>query len=110
MSRIISDQAAQKAFDWLHEQAGPAAAARANRERREYALKQVKARAFLQCKGTVAEKEASAILTPEYEQALDEYVQAVQEDEEYRNNRSKCDAIIQAWQSCNANERAYRRV
>lgn len=107
---VIRDETVHAAFDTLEAHAQPAAAAKAMRERREDERKAVKARAFLKATGSVAERETHAILTEDYQQASERYYAAVEADEEYRNTRSKCEAIIEAWRSCQANYRAMGRV
>ncbi|WP_420415247.1 hypothetical protein [Roseibium sp.] len=108
--RLITDKQAETAFDWLAENAGPAAAARAQRERAEYKVKQVKARLFLDADGTVAERDHKAVAHDDYDKAIDELIAATETDEHFRNQRNKCDAIISAWQTCRATERAFARV
>lgn len=107
---IIRDETVHAAFDTLEVQAQPAAAAKAMRERREDERKAAKARAFLKATGSVAERDAQAILAEEYRLACESYYAAVEADEEYRNTRSKCEAIIEAWRTCQSNFRAMGRV
>lgn len=107
---IIRDETVHAAFDTLEVQAHPAAAAKAMRERREDERKAAKARAFLKASGSVAEREAHALLSPEYQSASELYYAAIEADEEYRNTRSKCEAIIEAWRTCQSNFRAMGRV
>lgn len=107
---IIRDETVHAAFDTLEIQAQPAAAAKAMRERREDQRKATKARAFLKASGSVAEREATSILTEEYQIACEAYYAAVEADEEYRNTRSKCESIIEAWRSVQANHRAMGRI
>lgn len=107
---IIRDETVHAAFDTLEAQAQPAAAAKAMRERREDERKAAKARAFLSVTGSVAERDAQAILTEEYRLACEGYYAAIEADEEYRNTRSKCEAIIEAWRTCQSNFRAMGKV
>ena len=107
---IIRDETVHAAFDTLELQAQPAAAAKAMRERREDERKAARARAFLKTTGNVAEREAQAILSEEYQIASERYYAAVEADEEYRNTRSKCEAIIEAWRTCQSNFRAMGRI
>ena len=106
----IRDETVHAAFDALESHAQPAAAARAMRERREDERRAIKAKAFLHATGTVAEREAKSLLDEAYQQACERYYAAVEADEEYRNTRSKCEAIIEAWRSCQANYRAMGKV
>lgn len=106
----IRDETVHTAFDTLESNAQPAAAARAMRERREDERRAAKARAFLKATGTVGEREAKSILSEEYEQACERYYAAIEADEEYRNTRSKCEAIIEAWRTVQSNYRAMGKV
>jgi len=107
---IIRDETVHAAFDTLEAHAQPAAAAKAMRERREDERKAAKARAFLKATGSVAEREAHALLSEGYQHASESYYAAVEADEEYRNVRSKCEAIIEAWRTCQSNFRAMGRI
>lgn len=107
---LIRDETVHAAFDTLELQAQPAAAAKAMRERREDQRKAAKARAFLKASGNVAEREANALLSEDYQIACEAYYAAVEADEEYRNTRGKCEAIIEAWRTCQSNFRAMGRV
>lgn len=106
----IRDETVHAAFDMLEGHAQPAAAAKAMRERREDEKKTAKARAFLHATGSVAERDAHAILTEEYQQACERFYAAVEADEEYRNQRGKCEAIIEAWRTVQSNYRAMGKV
>jgi hypothetical protein len=110
MAFVIQDQTVHDAFDTLECQANPAAVARAMRERREDERKAAKARAFLRETGSVAEREAKALTSDEYQQACERYYVAIEADEEYRNTRGKCEAIIEAWRTCQSNNRAMGKV
>ncbi len=107
---IIRDETVHAAFDMLESHAQPAAAARAMRERREDERKAARARAFLDATGSVAERDAKALLSEAYAQANERFYAAVESDEEYRNQRSKCEAIIEAWRTCQSNFRAMSKV
>lgn len=107
---IIRDETVHAAFDALEAHAHPAAAARAMRERREDERRAAKARAFIAATGSVAEREARSLLDEGYQQACERFYAAIEADEEYRNQRSKCEAIIEAWRSVQANHRAMGRI
>jgi regulator of protease activity HflC (stomatin/prohibitin superfamily) len=110
MRFTIRDETVHAAFDALEAHAQPAAAARAMRERREDERKSVRAKAFLEASGTVAEREARAILSEDYRQACERFYAAVEADEEYRNQRSKCECVIEAWRTVQSNYRAMGKV
>jgi hypothetical protein len=106
----IKDETVHAAFDMLEGHAQPAAAARAMRERREDERRAAKARAFLSAEGSVAERDAKSVLDENYRQACERFYAAVEADEEYRNQRSKCEAIIEAWRTVQSNFRAMAKV
>lgn len=110
MRFTIRDETVHAAFDALESHAQPAAAAKAMRERREDEKKAAKARAFLRATGSVAERDAQSLLDEEYRQACERFYAAVEADEEYRNQRSKCEAIIEAWRTVQSNYRAMGKV
>ena len=107
---VIRDETVHEAFSALQEHAQPAAAAKAMRERREDERKAAKAKAFLKATGSVAEREAHSILDEGYKQACERFYAAVEADEEYRNERSKCEAIIEAWRTVQSNYRAMGKI
>jgi hypothetical protein len=80
------------------------------RERREEEKRQAKARAFLAASGSVAERHEKSVLDEEYQIACERYYAAIEADEEYRNQRSKCEAIIEAWRTVQSNFRAMAKV
>ncbi len=106
----IRDETVHMAFDMLESHAQPAAAARAMRERRDEERRQAKAKAFLAAAGTVAEREARSVLAEDYQLACERFYAAIEADEEYRNQRSKCEAIIEAWRTVQSNYRAMGKV
>lgn len=110
MRFTIRDETVHAAFDMLEGHAQPAAAARAMRERREEERRQAKARAFLQATGSVAERDARSLLDEAYQQSCERFYAAIEADEEYRNQRSKCEAVIEAWRTVQSNYRAMGKV
>lgn len=110
MRFVIKDETVHAAFDMLESHAQPAAAARAMRERREDERRAAKARAFLKAAGTAGEREATSVLDEEYRQACERFYAAVEADEEFRNQRSKCEAVIEAWRTVQSNFRAMGKV
>jgi hypothetical protein len=106
----IRDETVHDAFSHLQENTQLAASAKAMRERRDDERKAARARAFLKATGNVAEREAHSILSEEYTQACERYYAAVEADEEHRNERSKCEAIIEAWRTVQSNYRAMGKV
>ena len=110
MMPIVTNQMVQDAFDWLNENAGAAANAKALKVRAEYKVKKTKARLFLQYEGTVADRESQAITHDDYDKAIDTEVAAIEVDEWHRNQKDKCIAIIEAWRTEQANLRGMGKV
>jgi hypothetical protein len=50
------------------------------------------------------------LLDETYQQACERFYAAVEADEEYRNQRSKCEAVIEAWRTVQSNYRAMAKV
>jgi hypothetical protein len=109
VSFVIRDDEVALAFRYLKDNAIPAAAARADRERREDLMKAARARAYLGATGTVAEREAQSILSDDYVAQAEGFYRAVQTDEEYRLLRSQAEQLIEAWRTTQANQRANRK-
>lgn len=107
---LIEDRMVQEAFDWLGGNCRNAAHAKADRIRAEYNVKQVRSRLFLSATGTVAEREAHAIASTEYEEAVNREAETVGNDEWHRNQRNKCAAIIEAWRTEQSNIRSMAKV
>ena len=111
MRQLISDDAAHDAFDKLRETIEPGAAARGMRTRAEHMLKVAKARAVLKATGgTVAEREAQALLSPEVTAAMKAEADAVEQDEFFRNQRNTCTTIIDGWRTEQSSIRALGKI
>lgn len=108
---LITDKMVHAAFDWLKENSGTAAAARANRIRAEHNTKKVKGKCFLEAEGSnIAERDARALQSPSLDEAIDAEAEAVRVDEWHRNQRNKAEAIIEAWRTEQSNLRAMGKV
>lgn len=111
MSRfIVRDDTVAAAFEYMRTSAKEAARAKADRQRREDLVKAAKADGYLSATGTVAEREAAAILNDGYVAALEGWYQAIERDEEHRNLRTNAELVIEAWRSTNANRRVQERL
>lgn len=103
---IISDAVAQKAFDYLAENAEPAAVARAQRLHLEDYTKTVLA----QCMNESTEKSVSAQewdarTHPAFAEHMEGLKEARRLDELYRWKRDQAHAILECWRTYNANLR-----
>lgn len=101
----ISEDRLQKALTYLAETDQPSAEARARVKALEQRRKTVKGLAFLGSSGTMAEKEAKAYASQEYQDIVNEYENAVADAELYANKRKTEELIIEVWRSINAGRR-----
>ena len=105
----IPDERVEKALDYLRSSVDSAAKARAERIYLTEWLKSLRAHQMtLAPAGTVADREAWALSSDEYVKALDGYKAAVEIDESYRFRREAANALIEAWRTASATERAAR--
>lgn len=106
---FISDREIQAAFDVLHDQAH--AKARAAYEFAEKRLKMVLAKAQLAAEGkTVGEREANALISPEYDAALTKFRLIAESYYTERDRRDAASAVIDAWRTQQSDMRAMGRV
>lgn len=71
----------------------------------EEALKQAKAHSFLEAEGTVAEREAKAIASPKYNDALLDWIEAFKAFKTLDNKRQHEIRITEIFQTLSANRR-----
>lgn len=108
--RRISEKALDAAFDWLVENPSIVGMARGNVLRKHFQYKKVYAELFREANGSVAQKDAEVLVNPRYEAAYEEYVQAESHWEMLRDQRNKCQTIIEAWRSEEASTRFVDKV
>lgn len=102
----ITEQRAEEALHHLANTDERYAEAKSRVKALEYRLKVVKATAFLAAKGTMAEKESTALCSQEYRDMLDEYETHFLEMETLGAKRKREELIWEHWRSVNANRRA----
>jgi roadblock/LC7 domain-containing protein len=68
----------------------------------EHLMKVAKAQAFLDAQGTMAEKEARALVSIEYADATDEHHDAVIAKETILAKRKRAELMIEVWRSLNS--------
>jgi len=107
MTKFITDQMMEEALDFLAMSSENLAQARANRVRAEHARKRVRANLILNSmEKSVVLREADAETDQRDAEAVDAECEMIRLDEYYRAARNRCDAIIEAWRSEQANARA----
>ena len=105
----IPDSHVEHALEIL--KSGEHAQARAAEEWSEKALKATLARLTLQANGkTQGEREATALASEEYAEALREYRQCAELYYSRRDRRDAASAVIEAWRTQAADQRAMGRV
>lgn len=105
----MTESDVQKAVDYLRESAHKAAQARAEQEYMEAFLKVVLAEEMATHIGvSKAEAEMKARASQKYRETLNAYKEAVRVFNEYYFGREAASAVINAWQTKSANERAVR--
>lgn len=102
---MISDDQAEKAADFIRENAKRAGEAKATRIYLEEYRKTIKARLYQQATGTVGDRESYAYGHPDYEQHLDALRAAVEEDERMRWMMVAAEAKLECWRTQSANAR-----
>jgi len=105
--KFITDEMMEEALNFLAMSSEQGAEARANRFRAEHARKRVRANLILSSNHkTSAMKEAWAEQHEAYVEAVNNEAEAIKWDEYYRAERNRADALIEAWRSEQANQRA----
>lgn len=106
---IVSDEDAERAMNWLIENAGKTAEAIANAEYMKEYRKSMKAMLMEQCGAeTVGMQERYAYGHPEYREHLLTQKAAVAEAEKLKFLSSAARVKIEVWRTGNANARAVR--
>lgn len=113
MAKLVTDEMVEAALAALSiDTARQAGKAKADEIRADEARKATLARLKRECNEAKsnADKDDWARIQPSYQQAVDRYAQAAGAHEYHRDMRAKSEAILSAWQTENANERAAHRV
>ncbi len=107
---IVTDDNIHDALAYLAIDPHPFALARKDVVDAENKAKQIYARAFLSADGSVAAKEATAEISPEYVEAKNDEATAIQELERHKARARAAEMLIEVWRSENANARASEKV
>lgn len=104
---MITQDDAERAVDWLRDNARQMAQARAERLYMEQFIKTVKAGIQKECAGmSAAASEIEALASPKYMAALQAYKEAIETDEYNRFICSAAEAKIEAFRTMEATRRA----
>lgn len=102
---MISDDRAEKALRYLVDTDEPAAQAKANMERSEYAYKRAKEMVFIHAEGTVAERQATAAMHPKVKEAHEHYVASIALYGHMANKRDTERIVLDMFRTLSANRR-----
>lgn len=95
----------EQALTYLAETDEPCASLRADMERHEFKAKVLKDAMFMRLEGTVAERNAQAGSSREYDDAMGIYFDCLKAFEGMRNKRQTEAIVCECWRSINANRR-----
>jgi hypothetical protein len=109
-NRLITDDMAQAAFDWLASNSDDIAHARGAQIRTEYRCKKILAKEFLKAEGSVEVRKAIATCSEEYADACEDHAAAEAQWEKLKDQRNKLELLIEAWRTQASNERGLMRA
>jgi hypothetical protein len=108
---MISDDDIERAVDYLRDNAGRAAAARANRIYMEEYRKVVKAEVMRELPDeSIGAQEARAYSGQRYKEHLVSLKESIREDEYHRWMMAAAEAKIEAWRTQQANNRTLGKI
>ncbi len=107
---IVTENNVSTALTYLSDDPHPLALARKDVADAENKSKQVYCRAFLSAEGSVAAKEATATVDPEYIAAKAEETQTILELERHKARSRAAEMLIECWRTEQSNIRAAERI
>lgn len=102
---MITDDQAEAAADWIYKNVDNIAYAKSHRVKTEELLRVIKSEVILRTEGTAAHKEATALASQEYRNAVDEYAAAIREESQLITKLKAAEVKIECWRSQSANSR-----
>ena len=102
---MITDEQCENALKYLSSTDETGAILKGNVARSEYLAKLARSKVFLMSEGSVEARKATAEVSPEVQQAEEDYCTAVVEFEKVRAKRQTRELIVETWRSVNANRR-----
>lgn len=108
---FITEAMVETALNYLAQEPHPIAVAKGELTRAENLRKVVRARVFMMANGkTIAEREATAEASDEYQKAIEREAKASETYESARAKIAWATTAIECWRTANANARAAERV
>lgn len=105
---MIDEARATQAGQWIYDNVNAIADAKSERVKREEYLKVVRSEIELGTQGTMAHKEATALASPEYKKAIDNYSDAVRKETHFQIKMKAAETTIELYRSINANLRGLK--
>jgi hypothetical protein len=99
---LVSDERLEQALGRLAKTDAMVAELHMKAERAEFKAKAVKDAVFLRSEGAVAERQAKAGTSEDYEKAMNDYFAALQAHDTMRNERAREVLVIDVWRSLNS--------
>ena len=107
---MITEQLIQRAVKYLHESAGPAAKARAERLYLEDFSKHLKSKLARSFDGSNANQIMQAEASEDYKTHLQAVRIAIEADELFRHKIHAADTVVDVWRSEQSTERALGKI
>lgn len=98
---MITDKQAYSAEAWIYDNIDNIAQAKSDRVKAEETLKIVRSEIQLLTEGTMAHKEASALASPKYKQAVNNYADSVRTETQFNMKLKAAETRIMLFQSVN---------
>ena len=111
--KTITDADLFRVLEWLQEHGKAAAQANADRVYLEKHLEHIRAKIAIECieaGDSAAASDMKAKASEAYKTALEGLKVAVASDSYYRWQKTRCDALVSAWQTLSANKRSLERL
>ena len=102
---MITDQQAEKALDYIRDNAEAYAIAKAQTRQIDHYRKIKRSQLFLEATGTVAEREAKAEASPEYKELVDGLASSEETENKMKWLLVAAQTKLDVWRTMSANER-----
>jgi hypothetical protein len=106
---VITDEMAERALDYIRDNAGKYAEAKAQTRQLDHYRKIKRSELFLKASGTVAEREAIAETSPEYKELIDGIAASEEEENRLKWMLLAAQEKLNVWRTMSANERGATR-
>lgn len=105
---MITDEQAEAAGQWIYDNVQNLADAKAEKAKSEELMRIVKSEIMLRTDGTQGHKEATALASNDYKEALDRYAEAVRSESFFITKMKAADTRIELYRTSSANLRGLK--